>query len=601
MRHGHMRFDEEAANAKIDSRILFKIWPFIKPYWKWLILAVGCMFAVSTVQIMTPWLLGYTIDNIIKAGNIRALNWIALIYLGMYCLRWVSSYWQTYSLSWAGQNIIYGLRKQLFDHLQKLSFKFYDNIEVGRVMSRVTNDVDSLNQLISSGLVNVLNDLFRLAFIIALMMQMHYKLALASFAILPFLIVLATAFRNRLRRAYFKVRRQIANVNTNLQESISGVRVSQSFTREETNIRKFDRTNQSNMQANLEAAQLNSAFGPLVEVVGAVGTCIVVWYGGILYRQGAIEVGQVVAFVGLLGQFFMPIRDLAHIYNLLQSATVSINRIYEFLDEEPDVLDKPDAYTLPEVNGEVVFENVTFGYDAQEPVLHDVNLVAQPGQSIALVGPTGAGKSSTINLLCRFYDPQKGVIKVDGHDLRDVTAKSLRDNLGIVLQDTFLFYGTVKENIAYGRPKSSEEEIIAAAKAVNAHKFIMELPKGYDTQVNERGGRLSVGQRQLVSFARALLCDPRILILDEATSSVDAYTEVLIQQALEKLLKGRTAFVIAHRLSTIRNADLIIVIDNGVIVQRGQHDELLTEEGGMYRTLYEMQFKQQDEEVSTGS
>lgn len=599
--HHHMRFDIDD-EVKIDGKVLIRVWPFVKPYWKWLLLALVCMLIVSAVQIITPWLMGYAIDNYIKNKQIAGLNWVGLAYIAMYLVRWVANYWQTYSISWAGQNIIYSLRQRLFEHLQTLSFNFYDRIEVGRVMSRVTNDVDALNQLVSSGVVNVINDMFRLVFIIYLMLSMHWKLALASFTVIPFLVLLATRFRDRVRRAYYQVRSKIANVNANLQESISGVRVTQSFAREKKNIERFSRTNQENMQANLQAAQLYSAFGPLVEVVGAVGTCIVVWYGGILFKAGSITPGEVIAFIALLGQFFMPIRDLTNIYNVLQSATVSVQRIYEFLDEKPIVTDKPDAIELPSIEGEVVFENVTFGYDPDEPVLHDINIHARPGETIALVGPTGAGKSSTINLLCRFYDPQKGAIKVDGHDLRNVTLKSLRRQLGIVLQDTFLFNGTVKENIAYGKPGASMEEIIAAAKAVNAHDFIMNLPEGYDTKVQERGARLSVGQRQLISFARALLCDPRILILDEATSNVDAYTELLIQKALEKLLEGRTAFVIAHRLSTIRNADQIIVLEQGRIAERGTHLELLKKEDGLYRTLYEMQFKfQEEEQLEVGS
>lgn len=588
-------FDAEAVNVKVDTGILKRVGPFIWPYRLHLVLGLLFMLAVSITGLASPMLMRTAIDRYIETEkNPAGLTGIALLYLVVYVVNWLCTYWQTYFVSWAGQNIIFSIRQKLFEHLQRLSFSFYDGIEAGRVMSRVTNDVNALNELVSSGILNVINDTFKLIGIIGIMLMMNWRLALLTFTTLPFLWMLASKFRFRMQMAYHQVRRKIATVNANLQESISGIRVAQSFTRESRNMEQFDATNLENLQANMQAAQLNSLFGPLVDLVGAVGTCMVLWYGGRLVHANILTIGTVYAFINYVNQFYMPIRDLSQVYNVWQSATVSTERIFELLETEPDVQDLPGAEELPVINGRVVFENVTFGYVPDQPVLHDICLAAEPGQTVALVGPTGAGKSSTINLLSRFYDPQAGRITIDGHDLRQVTLNSLHRQLGIVLQDTFLFSGTIRENICYGRPDASEEEIVAAAQAVGAHEFIMHLPDGYDTEVHERGSRLSIGQRQLVSFARTLLRDPRILILDEATSSVDAYTEVIIQRALERLLSGRTAFVIAHRLSTIRNADKIVAIDDGRVVEEGTHEQLLQRPDGLYRNLYEMQFKHQE-------
>ena len=599
--HGHMgRFDADAVHVKVETKILRRIVPYVRPYIPHLLAGLVFMLLVTLTGLITPYLEALAIDTFIlnKAdltADARAagIARIALLYLALYIGNWTFSYWQTYFISWAGQNVIYSLRQKMFEHLQRLSFSFYDGIEVGRIMSRVTNDVNALNELVSSGILNVINDAFMLGGTVFIMMRMNWRLALLTFTTFPFLLLIATRFRGHMQKAYHEVRRKAATVNANLQESISGVRVTQSFVRENQNAQRFDETNQDNMQANMQAAQLNSAFGPLVEIVATIGVCIVVWYGGVLIKADVLTVGVVYAFLRYVSRFFMPIRDLSQVYNVWQAATVSIDRIFELLDTEPNVKDSPQAIELPQIDGQVRFENVTFGYKVDLPILHNVDITVEPGQTVALVGPTGAGKSSTINLLSRFYDPQQGRITIDGYDVREVTQRSLHQQLGIVLQDTFIFAGTVKDNIRYGKPDATDAEVAAAAQAVNAHDFIMRMPEGYDTEVHERGARLSIGQRQLISFARALLANPRILILDEATSSVDAYTEVLIQKALETLLKGRTSFVIAHRLSTIRNADCIITIDNGRVVEQGTHEELLQKPNGMYRTLYDMQFKHQ--------
>ncbi len=592
---GRRHFDgERVALSEIDARVYGRLWKEVKPYTWYIVAAIGIMVVVSLSGLTGPYLMKIAIDDYISQGNAAGLNIIALAYLALYLVNWAATYGQIYLVSWVGQNIIYSVRKRLFEHLQTLSFRFYDSIEAGRVISRVTNDVDALNELVSSGLVTAFSDMFTVVAIMGIMIYINAPLALASFVTIPLLLLLTIVLRGRMRTAYHKVRRRIADVNANLQESISGVKVVQSFNREDENMERFSETNTRNMQANLEAAALFSLFWPAVTVIGAVGTAVVLWYGGMRISQGALTIGGLVAFTGYVTRFFHPINSLSQLYNVLQSGIVSAQRIFEFLDEEPDVADGPEALELGDIAGAIQYSQVTFGYDADEPVLHDINIQCRPGETVALVGPTGAGKSSIINLLARFYDPQRGKVLIDGQDLTAVILNSLRSQLGIVLQDTFIFSGTIEDNIRYGKLEATEDEIVAAAQAVNAHGFISRLPEGYRTEVGERGALLSVGQRQLISFARALISDPRILILDEATSSVDAYTEMLIQQALELLLEGRTAFVIAHRLSTVRNADKIYVVDQGQIAEAGTHEELVAS-GGKYAELYRKQWSTLEE------
>lgn len=591
---GHL--DIDAVEVKVETKVLKRVLPYVRPYVWHLAAGLVFMLLVTGTGLVAPYLEAVVIDRYIlnQAGlsadaRTAGITRIALVYLALFVAGWVCSYWQTFFVSWAGQNVIFTLRQKMFNHLQKLSFSFYDNLEAGRIMARLTNDVNSLNELVSSGILNVVNDVVTLLGIIFILARLDWRLALFTFTTFPLLWLVATRFRGKMQRAYHDVRRKAATVNASLQESISGVRVTQSFVREEKNAQRFDETNLDNMQANMQAAQINSAFIPLVEVVSTLGVCIVIWYGGILIRGGELTVGIVYAFLRYVSRFFMPIRDLSQVYNVWQSATVSIDRIFELLDMEPSVKDSPQAVELPPLDGHVRFIDVTFGYKPNLPVLHNVNIDIPPGRTVAVVGATGAGKSSLINLLCRFYDPEVGRITLDGYDLRDVTQRSLHNQVGLVLQDTFIFSGTVGENIRYGKRDAGESEVVAAAQAVNAHEFIMKLPQGYDTPVNERGARLSVGQRQLIAFARALLANPRVLILDEATSSVDAYTEVLIQKALVTLLHGRTAFIIAHRLSTLRQVDYVIALEHGRVAEQGTPAELLRQERGVYRTLYETQ------------
>ena len=479
----------------------------------------------------------------------------------------------------------------MFSHLQDLGLDFYDRIQAGRIMSRVTSDVEAINDLMTSGILGLVSDLVSLVAIVVIMLRMNTKLALIALTIVPILFIVVWTLRTRMTRAYHKVRRRAADISANLQESISGMRIVQAFSREDVNAERFVETTYRSFEAQMEAEKLRAMFNPIVDMIAALGSALIVYYGGLQMSWGdpAITIGTISAFLNYMTRFFWPIRNLVDMYNVVLQAGVSAERIFEVLETEPNVKDKEGAIELKDIEGHVKLEDVVFGYDPDHPVLHGVSLEALPKETIALVGPTGAGKSSIINLICRFYDVQEGRVLIDDIDVRDVTIESLRRNMGIVLQDTFIFSGTIRENIRYGRLDATDEEVEEAAKIVGAHDFIINLPDGYDTEVRERGSRLSVGQRQLLSFARAILADPRILILDEATSSVDAYTEYLIQKALVKLFEGRTSVVIAHRLSTVRNADRIYVIESGKVKEVGNHDELVAL-GGMYKSLYEKQF-----------
>jgi len=564
---------------------------FVIPFKRYLLAALILAISISLLSTVGPLLVRRAIDQDIPAGDAEALARTALTYILVMVFIEVLRFSQQYIMSWTGQNMLYSMRRRLFLHLQDLGLDFYDRLQAGRIMSRVTSDVESLNQLISSGVLGMLSDLVTLVAIMVIMVSMNVKLAMVTLTVVPLLFIVVWSLRTRMTRAYHKVRRRVADINANLQESISGMRIVQAFSREDVNAEKFSDTNYQSFQAQVEAARLHALFHPLVDVIGALGSALIVYYGGLRmsWLDPGITVGTIVAFLNYMTRFFWPIRNLTEMYNLLLQAGVSSERVFEILDTRPNVEDRPDAMELDIIEGHVEFDDVVFGYNSELPVLHHVNIEAKPNETIALVGPTGAGKSSIINLLCRFYDVQGGRILVDGMDLRDVTLESLRRNLGIVLQDTFIFSGTVADNIRYGRLDATDEEVEEAARIVGAHDFISRLPEGYQTEVRERGSRLSVGQRQLLSFARALLANPRILILDEATSSVDAYTEFLIQQALEKLFEGRTSIVIAHRLSTIRNADRIYVIEDGQVKEAGNHEELIKNEG-LYKSLYEKQF-----------
>lgn len=590
---GGLRLDTPDVRLReVDPRLYRRLAACVRPYWARLAAASALMVTGAVSGLAGPYLLKLALDRAIPGRDLTGLNGVALAYIAASFIQWWAGYGQTYLVSWVGQSIIYDLREQMFARLQVLGLRFYDQMASGRIVARLTADVDAINQLVSSGLVALVSNLLVLAAIMVTMLRMNWRLALVAFITLPLLWGVVKFFQSRLRRAFMEVRRRNADVTANIAESISGVRVTQSFAREGVNQERFDQVNAQQREAQMESIKVFALFFPAIEIISALGTTLVLWYGGHLIRLQAhgVTIGDVAAFIAFLSRFFAPVRDLSQVYNVFQAAVVAAERVFELLDREPDVADRPGARPLPPVAGHVEFRDVVFGYDPERPVLHGLNLRAEPGQTIALVGPTGAGKSSVIHLLARFYDPQQGAIYVDGHDLRQVTLRSWRRQIGMVLQDSFLFSGTILDNIRYGRPEATEEECIAAAQAVGAHAFIERLPGGYRAQVQERGGKLSLGQRQLIAFARALVADPRIVILDEATANVDSYTEAVIQQALQTVLRGRTAFVIAHRLSTIREAYRIYFIDGGRVVEEGTHAELLAR-GGRYRELYLAQFQ----------
>jgi ATP-binding cassette subfamily B protein len=597
---GHL--DTDDINLKeVSFSHLSRTKEFVLPYWWQLLVAMALVISLSILGLQGPVLIGRVID-LVGGGNgsVSALYRLALMYFGLQVLLAALRFSQTFVMSWTGQQILYSMRKKLFLHLQDLGLDFYDKLQAGRIMSRVVNDVEGINMLLSSGTLGLLSDVVTIFGIVWIMIKMNAKLAMVTFFTVPLLFITVFFLQGRMAKAYHKTRRRLADITANLQESISGMKITQAFSREDTNADRFSNTNQQNFQAQMDAAKLQAVFFPLVDIIGTIGVALVYYFAGVRMSIGdsVVTYGTVLVFVNYVNRFFWPIRNLTEVWNWLLQAAVSSERVFEVLDTEPNVADKPGALVLGKIEGHVEFKDVTFGYNPDMPVLHSVNIEAKPDETIALVGPTGAGKSSVINLLCRFYDIQSGQILVDGHHIRDVTIESLRRNLGIVLQDTVIFSGTIRDNIRYGRLDATDEEVEEAAKIVGAHEFITRQADGYETQVRERGSRLSVGQRQMLAFARALLANPRILILDEATSSVDAYTELQIQRALEKLLKGRTSIVIAHRLSTIRNADRIYVIDLGVVKEVGSHEELIAK-GGLYKSLYEKQFAGAPEETET--
>ncbi len=491
-----------------------------------------------------------------------------------------------------GQKVLLKMRTEILERIHGLSLKFFDEREAGDLMSRLVNDTQVINQVFSGGIVRLLQVSLSLFGIIVAMFSLRWDLALASFAILPVMLLATSVFAKRARTAFRLTRETIGNVSSELQENIAGVREVQAFARERANVAEFRQVNRANRDANVQAQTLTSAFSPALDVLSTAALAIVLGYGGWLVVRGAATIGLIVAYMTYVQRFYRPIQMISSLWTQFQSAVAGAERIFELIDTKPEVVDAPDAVELPPVKGRVAFDHVNFAYKTDEPVLRDVSLEVEPGQTLALVGPTGAGKTSIVSLLTRFYDVDSGWITVDGNDIRSVTQASLRGQMGVVLQDTFLFSTTVMDNIRYGRLDATDEEVMEAARLANAHDFIMRLPDGYQTNIGERGSNLSQGQRQLISIARAILCDPRILILDEATSSVDTRTELLIQAALDKLLRGRTSFVIAHRLSTIRNADKVLVLEHGEIVERGTHSSLMAARGKYY-DLYMSQFRRE--------
>ncbi|HJQ48915.1 MAG TPA: ABC transporter ATP-binding protein [Gaiellaceae bacterium] len=582
--------DVEDWSWNTTRRRLGVLWRLTNPYRLRTSFSAFSLLAATATALAPPFLAKYALDAA-HNGDIGTHLWLIIgIFLAAGLGNWGMTYVETYMTGWVGERILADLRKQLFGHLQRLSLGFYERNRAGVLISRMTNDVEAIDQLVTDGVTTLAQSTLTLGGTAILLLILDWRLALATLAVIPFMSIATLLFRTRSSRAYAEVRERLGLVTATLAEDISGMRMVQAFVREQRATENFGTVARRYRDANMETVVLNAVYFPFVSFLATLALAIVLGYGGHLYFQQALSLGTLFAFMLYVNNFFDPVQQLSQLYNTFLSATAALDKIMGVLDETPEVLDRPGAQPLPHIEGHVRFEDVHFAYglrggEVGEEVLHGIDLDVPAGTTVALVGHTGAGKSTIAKLLARFYEPTSGRITIDGHDLNDVTQESLRHQLGIVPQEGFLFAGTVAENIAFGRPDARPEEIVRAAQTVGAHEFILRLEDGYETQLGERGSRLSLGQRQLVAFARALLADPRILILDEATSSVDIGTERTIEEALKTLLADRTSFVIAHRLSTIRDADLIVVLEHGQVIEQGSHDELLARRG-LYTSLY---------------
>jgi ATP-binding cassette subfamily B protein len=561
----------------------------LRPYRRRIALMFLALVAATAASLAPPPLAKLAIDDGIVPGDVGTLNLVVVAFVVSALVYWGASYAQTYLVGWVGQRALQDLRLRIFAHLQSQPVGFYERRQAGQLISRMTNDVQALDSLVTDSVVTLFQSTLTLLGTMAILLWLDVELALLTFLIFPVMALASLAFRIASADAYARTRTAIGAITAYLQESLSGIRVVRSFSQEPRHVARFRGLNEHNREVNMTTVNLNAAYFPAVELLSALATVGILLYGGLQAVDGDVEVGVIVAFVAALNLFFEPIQQLSQLYTTYQSGMAALDKIFELLDVEPDLVDAPDAVELGRLRGEIELRDVSFGYgggpDDENMVwaLRDLSLTVPPGQTVALVGATGAGKSTIAKLVARFYDPTRGAVLVDGHDLRSVTQDSLRRQLGVVPQEAFLFSGTIGENIAFGRPDATPEQIQAAARAVGAHDFISALEHGYDTQVGERGTQLSAGQRQLVAFARALAADPRVLILDEATSNVDLHTEGRIEDGLRRLLAGRTAIVIAHRLSTIRQAGRIVVLDGGRIVEQGTHDELLDAQGAYWR------------------
>lgn len=578
---------DEALEEKFETKQLKRLWPYLKPFAKPIGTTIFLMLVSNAAMMVGPFLSRTAIDTHVPNKNITAVLWLALIYIVALVINSVCMRLRLTTMTQVAQKVIARLRLDLFTHLQKLPFTYYDSRPHGKILIRVVNYVNSLNDLVQNGFINLSSDLFSMLAILVYMLIISPKLTLISLAGLPILFLALFLLKGAQRRAWQAVSRKQSNMNAYLHESLCGIKVTQSFAREEENRKIFNKLGEESRSTWMKAVGYIHSIWPMSESISILSVCFL-YMVGISYVAGGMTVGTLVAFTGYMTSFWMPIMNIAQFYNQLIIAIAYMERIFETMDEPVCIEDQVGAYPLPAVQGAVTFDHVGFSYEEGPKVLSDINMQVSPGETIALVGATGSGKTTIANLLTRFYDVQEGVLAIDGHNVREVTLSSLRKQMGVMMQDSFLFSGTVRDNIRYGKPDATDEEVEMASRAVCAHEFIMELDKGYETEVNERGSRLSVGQRQLVSFARALLADPRILILDEATSSIDTRTEQALQKGLERLLTGRTSFVIAHRLSTIRSASRICYIHNGKIAESGTHQELMALQG-LYATLYSAQ------------
>jgi len=571
-------------------QILKRLFGYVTPYWKILVLNAILLVGRAGVELVPPLFQREIVDEVVGARDLSRLGLLIGLLVGVYALTQLIRVADNYVRHALGERFIFDMRVRLYAYLQRLSLSFFERTSTGELMSRVTNDVNALEQFVTHGTALTGVDLLRLVGAIAVLFVLHWQLALLVIIPVPLLVVGLRAFNTRVRPVYRRVRHRLGDINAQLQDNLAGMKVIQAFGQEEQALRRFANESEEYYRARVKGIWYWSTFFPAMSFLASLGTVIVLGAGSVMVVNGSLSLGTLVAFLAYMSSFYEPINRLTEVDDIFQQAIAAGERIFELLDTAPDIQDAPGAVDLPPIRGEVEFDDVHFDYGTGDEVLHDVEFHMAPGEVVALVGPSGAGKTSVANLLCRFYDPIHGRIEVDGHDLRRVTLASLRRQVAVVLQDTFLFNSTVRDNLLYGKPGASDEEMVAAAKAAYAHEFVEALPQGYDTEVGERGVKLSGGQKQRLALARAILADPRILILDEATSSVDAEAEYLIQQALEAVLKGRTALVIAHRLSTIRNADKIIALEEGRIVEVGDHRELL-ERGGLYSQLYRRQLE----------
>lgn len=590
MARNSIKQDEEL-KTRSNLEILIRLFKYLGPFLGKVTIVMLLLLFVMVCNLLNPYLLKTAIDKFIDKENIKGLILIGAGMVGMNLLSMLASRGRIKMMAGITNKILLTIRQELYSHIQKLSFSFFDGRPAGKILARVVGDVNSLQQLFTNSITNFIPELLTLVCVTVIMFSMNYKLALAAIGIMPLLMVGLFLIQTFSRKKWQSYRQKRSNMNAYTHEDFSGIRVVQSFAVEKRTSKNFlDLVKEMN-GAFVNAVRLNDTFWPLVEISWGIGQIIVFWASiKIMKTDSSVTVGTIVAFTGYISMFWRPIMNITNFYNTLITNFAAAERIFEIMDIKPDIVNIHEAITMPKIKGQVEFKNVTFGYDDGTVVLDDVSFKISSGESVALVGPTGAGKTTIVNLISRFYDVQEGAVLVDGRNVSEVEIESLRSQMGIMLQDTFLFSATVKENIRYGKLDATDDEVIAAAKAVNAHEFIMKLENGYDTEVNERGSRLSVGQRQLISFARALLANPRILILDEATSNIDTFTERAVQRGIKKLLFGRTSFVIAHRLSTIRDADRIMVIDNGKIVETGTHDELIKLKG-QYYDLYMSQYR----------